>query len=152
MYHLEVRGRIRPPASSYVVNRTCIKVSQFPPIPDYSCSSTGNLNNPLLKMAKNTTTKKIVLVLGGSYGGISTAHYVLKHVVPQLPDPNSYQVILASSSSQALCRQACPRALISDDMFNQEKLFVSIPKSFERYPEDQFRFIQGTATNSDHNN
>ncbi|CAG8961981.1 hypothetical protein HYFRA_00014026 [Hymenoscyphus fraxineus] len=97
-------------------------------------------------------TQKTLLVLGGSYGGISTAHYLLKHVLPNLPAPDSYQVVLASSSSQALCRQACPRALISDEMFNQEKLFVSIPKSFAQYPKDRFRFIQGTATNLDHSN
>jgi NADH dehydrogenase FAD-containing subunit len=95
--------------------------------------------------------KKIV-ILGGSYGGVSTAHYLLKHVVPHLPDKASYQVIIVSASSQAMCRPACPRALISDDMFPQEKLFVNVPKAFEQYPKDSFRFIHGTATELDHTN
>src|SRR5450432_3920618 len=95
--------------------------------------------------------KKIV-ILGGSYGGVSTAHYLLKHVVPHLPDKASYQVIIVSASPQAMCRPACPRAMISDDMFPQEKLFVNIQKAFEQYPKGIFRFIHGTATELDHTN
>lgn len=105
-------------------------------------------------MAQNTTpaSQKKIVILGGSYSGVSTAHYLLKHVIPHLPDKASYQVIIASASSQAMCRPACPRALISDDMFPQEKLFVKIPKVFEQYPEGSFRFIHGTATDLDHTN
>jgi NADH dehydrogenase FAD-containing subunit len=105
-------------------------------------------------MAQNTTpaSQKNIVILGGSYGGVSTAHYVLKHVVPHLPDKASYQVVTVSASSKAMCRQACPRALISDDMFPQEKLFVNIPKAFEQYPKGSFRFIHGTATELDHTN
>ena len=107
-------------------------------------------------MAQNTTPptskKKNIVILGGSYGGVSTAHYILKHAVPVLPDKNAYQVIVVSPSSQVMCRPACPRAMISDEMFNQEKLFVSIPKVFEQYPEDSFRFVHGTATELDHTN
>ncbi|KAJ5360166.1 hypothetical protein N7517_009357 [Penicillium concentricum] len=96
------------------------------------------------------SSKKDLVILGGSYGGISTAHYLLKHVIPQLPNKASYQVILVSTSSQAICRPACPRALISDDMFPQEKLFVGVPQQFEQYPGSTFRFIQGTATELHH--
>lgn len=93
-----------------------------------------------------------IIVLGGSYGGISSAHYILKHVLPGLPKPNSYRVIIISSSSQALCRPACPRALLSDDLFPQDKLFVDIKKQFEQYQEDSFKFVKGTATMVDHMN
>ena len=105
-------------------------------------------------MAQGITpgSQKNILILGGSYGGISTAHYLLKHAVPLLPDNTLYQVIIISASSQAMCRPACPRALISDDMFSQEKLFVNIPSMFEQYPKDSFRFIQGTVAELDHTN
>src|SRR5271155_2230139 len=105
-------------------------------------------------MAQNTTpaSQKKIVILGGSFGGVSTAHYLLKHVVPHLPDKASYQVIIVSASSQAMCRPACPRALISDDMFPQQKLFVNIPNAFEQYPKGSFRFIHGTAIELDHTN
>ncbi|KUM61761.1 hypothetical protein ACN42_g5349 [Penicillium freii] len=57
---------------------------------------------------------------------------------------------MVRTSSQAICRPAWPRALISDDIFPQEKLFVGVPQQFEQCPEDSFRFIQGTATKLDH--
>jgi apoptosis-inducing factor 2 len=105
-------------------------------------------------MAHNTNieSQQKIVILGGSYGGVSTAHYLLKHVVPQLPDTASYRVIIVSTSSQAMCRPACPRALISDNMFPQEKLFVNISTAFQQYSESSFRFIHGTATELDHTN
>lgn len=89
--------------------------------------------------------KKNVVILGGSYGGLSTAHYLLKHAIPKLPDPESYRVVLISTTSQTMCRPAVPRALISDAMFPQEKLFVSIQESFSQYTSGSFVFKQGTA-------
>jgi len=97
-------------------------------------------------------TQKQIIILGGSYGGVSTAHYLLKHAIPQFPDQDSYQIIIVSTSSQAICRPACPRALISDDLLPQEKLFVDIPKAFEQYSKVNFKFIQGTAAELDHAN
>ncbi|KAI8949007.1 FAD/NAD(P)-binding domain-containing protein [Xylaria longipes] len=96
--------------------------------------------------------KKKVVILGGSYGGVSTAHHLLKHAIPKLPDPKSYQVVLISTSSQTMCRPAAPRALISDAMFPQDKLFVSIPKAFSQYAAGSIVFEQGTATALDHEN
>ena len=100
------------------------------------------------KMAKSS--KKNIIVLGGSYGGVSTAHYVLKHALPKLPDATAYQVILASASSEIFCRPTAPRALLSDDMFPQDKLFVPIATAFAQYSDDAFRFLQGTVTQVDH--
>ena len=95
-------------------------------------------------------SRKNTVILGGSYGGISIAHYLLKHAIPNLPDQHLYQVTIVSPSSQVMCRPACPRALISDDMFPQEKLFVNIPKLFEQYPKGSFHFVNGTATELNH--
>lgn len=78
---------------------------------------------------------------------VASAHYLLKHVIPHLPE--THQILLISASSQAMSRPACPRALISDDMFPQAKLFVDIASPFSQYG-DAFRYIQGTATQLDH--
>ncbi|KAK0644299.1 putative AMID-like mitochondrial oxidoreductase [Cercophora newfieldiana] len=102
-------------------------------------------------MAKTTTTRKSIVILGGSWGGVSLSHYLLHHVVPYLhkAEPSSYEVVLISSSSQAFCRPAAPRAFISDDLFKQEKLFVDIEPQFKQYPSGSFRFLHATATNVD---
>lgn len=99
-------------------------------------------------MATSAGRKKFV-ILGGSYAGISAAHYVLKHVIPSLPDKESYQVVMVSTSLKVVCRPACVRALLSDDMFPQDKLFVNVTEGFDQYAIGSFRFIQGTATELD---
>ncbi|KAK0732987.1 hypothetical protein B0T26DRAFT_633179 [Lasiosphaeria miniovina] len=90
--------------------------------------------------------KKHIVVLGASYAGLSTAHYVLKHVLPRRPDSGGYDVVLVSASAEAMCRPACPRALIADRFFPQDKLFVSVAAQFAAYPPSQFRFVHGRAT------
>ncbi|KAJ5729766.1 uncharacterized protein N7483_004274 [Penicillium malachiteum] len=100
-------------------------------------------------MESKAPTKSIV-ILGGSYGGISTAHYLLKHAIPKLPTPQDYRIVLVSASNEILCRPACPRALISDDLLPQEKLFVSIPSVFEQYPSQNIQFEHATAEKVDH--
>lgn len=94
---------------------------------------------------------KNIVILGASYAGISTAHYLLKHVLPSLP-PNSHKVVLVNPSLETMCRPACPRALISDSMFSQNKLFVNISALFEEYSRSQFSFIHGKAVELDHKN
>ncbi|KAJ5698990.1 hypothetical protein N7462_000995 [Penicillium macrosclerotiorum] len=98
------------------------------------------------------TSKKNIVILGGSFGGISTAHYLLKHAIPKLASPETYHVVLVSASPEAICRPACPRAMLSDKFFNQEKLFVSIPGLFEQYSAENFHFEHATVINIDHEN
>lgn len=105
---------------------------------------------PTVKMPEsNKQPNHNIVILGGSYGGISTAHYLLKHVISVLPDHDSYRITLVSASSEAFCRQASPRALLADSMFPQDKLFVKIPHLFNEYPKGSFSFIHGVATEVD---
>ena len=94
--------------------------------------------------------KKDILILGGSYTGVSIAHYLLKHGLPTLPSPSSYRIVLLSASSQILCRPACPRALISDAMFPQDKLFVQIEQQFKQYNKEKWTFVHANVTEVDH--
>ncbi|KAK0368557.1 hypothetical protein CLIM01_14091, partial [Colletotrichum limetticola] len=101
-------------------------------------------------MTDLAASKKLIVILGGSYGGLSTAHYLFKHAVPALPNATDFKVVLVSPSAEVMCRPACPRALISDDMFPQDKLFVDIPTVFKQYDSESFLFIQGIATSLSH--
>lgn len=101
-------------------------------------------------MAIPTSSQKNIVILGGSNDGISTSYYLLKYVIPCLPRPEAHKVVLISPSTEAMCRPACPRAIISDDFFPQNKLFVSIPKLFEQYPSQNFHFQHGSAIDLDH--
>lgn len=96
-----------------------------------------------------TKMQQQIVILGGSYAGISTTHYLLKHVVPKSPGSNECHVILVNASEQTMCRPACPRAMISDDLFEQTRLFVPIVPQFDQYSKVHFGFVHGIATGVD---
>ncbi|KAL3461955.1 hypothetical protein BJX64DRAFT_151032 [Aspergillus heterothallicus] len=93
---------------------------------------------------------KTILILGGSYGGTATAHYTLKHILPKLPSPETYEVVLVSSSREAIVRPAFPRALVSDTYLDQSKLWTNVEDGFKQYGAKKFRFVYGLATKLDH--
>lgn len=89
---------------------------------------------------------KNIVILGGSFAGVGSVHYLLKHVVPKLPDPASYQVVLVTPSEEVVCRPATVRALISDDLLNQEQLWTNVRSTLEAQYSSSFRFVHGRAT------
>ncbi|RAO66438.1 uncharacterized protein BHQ10_002450 [Talaromyces amestolkiae] len=99
-------------------------------------------------MSSNTKT---ILILGGSYAGVGTAHYILKHVLPSLPEKDDYRVALVSDSSHFLCRPASVRALVSEDAFpGNKRLFVPLSEAFERYASTSMTVYHGTVAKLDH--
>ncbi|KAJ4329899.1 hypothetical protein N0V87_010470 [Didymella glomerata] len=91
-----------------------------------------------------------ILILGGSYAGISAAHYALKHTIPQLPKKEdvTYNVTLVNPSKDLYWRFAAPRALVSKKMMPSDQIFYPIEPAFT-YAFPKFKFIQGTATHVD---
>lgn len=83
-----------------------------------------------VKPSTQATQTKNIVILGGSYGGILTWHYLLKHVLPLLARPDDYRLVLVGLASQVVCTSAYPRTMISESFFDQGKLFVDIDKCF----------------------
>lgn len=98
-------------------------------------------------MSSPTDTQRTILILGASYAGLSITHYILKHVLPSLPD---HKVIVVSVSQDVICRPACARAMISDTFFNQSKLFVDISTQLSQYADQNWTFVHGTAIKVNH--
>ncbi|KAJ5090368.1 hypothetical protein N7532_009052 [Penicillium argentinense] len=89
---------------------------------------------------------KTILILGASYAGLSSAHYILKHVLPSLP--LDHKIALVAPSNEVFCRPACPRALVSDSLLPQEKLFADIPSLLAG--KERIVFEQGLAISLNH--
>src|SRR5690242_14554400 len=91
-----------------------------------------------------------ILILGGSFAGISAAHYALKHTIPQLPKKEdvTYNVTLVNPSKDLYWRFAAPRALVSKKMMPYDQIFYPIEPAFT-YAFPKFKFVQGTATHVD---
>jgi NADH dehydrogenase FAD-containing subunit len=86
-----------------------------------------------------------VLILGGSFAGLSSAHYFLKHILPTLADKESYNVTLVNESSKFYARPATPRAAASHKLMPVNKVFLDIEAGFKSYPAGQFTFVHGSA-------
>jgi hypothetical protein len=86
-----------------------------------------------------------IVVLDGSLGGSSVAHYLLRHVVPHLNSASSYhtyKVTLVSPSTHFFFKVGAPRALTTADI-PPEKSFYSIPDVFKDYEPSHFHLPTG---------
>ncbi|KAL1605364.1 hypothetical protein SLS60_004912 [Paraconiothyrium brasiliense] len=91
-----------------------------------------------------------ILVLGGSFAGISSAHFALKHIIPVLPkkDGITYNVTVVNPSKDFYWRIAGPRVAASKELMPYNKLFYPIEPAFA-YAKGKFNFVQGKATHVD---
>jgi NADH dehydrogenase FAD-containing subunit len=91
-----------------------------------------------------------ILVLGGSFAGMSAAHYALKHIIPQLPkqDGTTYNVTIVNPAKDFFWRIAGPRVAASKELMPYHKLFYPIEPAFA-YAKEKFTFVQGKATHVD---
>ncbi|KAF2496762.1 hypothetical protein BU16DRAFT_507415 [Lophium mytilinum] len=93
-----------------------------------------------------------VVILGGSFAGISVAHQFLDHIISSLStfeEAPTYRVILVSPSTHLYWNICAPRALVSEELIPVESAFVEIEPGFSRYPFNVFTFMQGSATRVD---
>ncbi|KAL8955396.1 MAG: hypothetical protein Q9183_006666, partial [Haloplaca sp. 2 TL-2023] len=94
-----------------------------------------------------------IVVIGASYAGLGTAHYLLKHTVPSLEkasqDSTKYKVTLISATSHFYHKVAAPRLLASPDLIPLSKAFLPIEDGFKDYDSQHFELVIGEATSLD---
>lgn len=87
---------------------------------------------------------KNIVILGGSYAGIGTAHRLLK----QGANAEPFKISLVSPNTHLYWSMASPRAVVPGQ-FHDEKLFQPIATGFDQYPAGQFELILGSAESID---
>lgn len=93
-----------------------------------------------------------ILVVGGSFAGLSTAHYLLRHTIPKLEASNSgqtYKLTLVSTTERFLFKVGTPRTVAAPDLIPAEKVLLPIADAFKSYSTDHFKLVIGTATGVD---
>ncbi|CCF42841.1 hypothetical protein CH063_00447 [Colletotrichum higginsianum] len=88
---------------------------------------------------------KTVVILGAAYGGLATAHRLLKYTRQTEQD---LRVILVSKTTHFYWNLASVRAVVPD-IVNDEQIFQPIEAGFAKYPKESFEFVLGTATGLD---
>jgi NADH dehydrogenase FAD-containing subunit len=89
------------------------------------------------------------VILGAHHGGVNTAHYLLRHIIPALstitPDV-SYHLTIVAPNTDFYWNVAAPRHLISEELIPSKDIWLPIASAFEKYDKNLFNFIQGKAT------
>lgn len=88
---------------------------------------------------------KNIVILGGSYAGVSTAHRLLKQSAKA---GTSIRITLVSPNTHVYWNIASIRAIVPGG-FPDEKVFASIAAGFKQYPAENFDFVVGTAEELD---
>ncbi|KAL8766361.1 MAG: hypothetical protein Q9209_006831 [Squamulea sp. 1 TL-2023] len=91
-----------------------------------------------------------IVVIGASYAGLGTAHYLLRHTIPSLEkasrtDSTTYKLTLISATTHFYHKVGAPRFLASPDLIPLSKAFLPIADGFESYPSTSFELIIGEA-------
>ncbi|KAL8847934.1 MAG: hypothetical protein Q9221_006999 [Calogaya cf. arnoldii] len=91
-----------------------------------------------------------IVVIGASYAGLGTAHYLLRHTIPFLEKANNsssttYKLTLISATTHFYHKVGAPRFLASPDLIPLSKAFLPIADGFTSYPSSTFSLIIGEA-------
>ena len=89
-----------------------------------------------------------IVILGGSYAGLSVAHRLLKSTIKELKITKSsprYRVVLVSPSTHLYWNVGAPRAICGPESVSRNSIFIPFLEEFKKYPDAQFSFIQGEA-------
>ena len=87
---------------------------------------------------------KNIVILGGSYAGISTSHRLLKQSAKTGP----FKITLVSPNTHFYWSMASARGLVPGQL-TDEKLFQPIAAGFDQYPAGQFEFILASTESLD---
>ncbi|KAK3113601.1 hypothetical protein LTR53_008955 [Teratosphaeriaceae sp. CCFEE 6253] len=94
-----------------------------------------------------------IVVLGASFGGLSIAHYLSKHTLPQLKKSTDakYELHLVDPSTHFWWHIAAPREIVSVKEMPHERCFVPNMTGFDQYTDlrGSIHFHQGSAAGLD---
>lgn len=94
-----------------------------------------------------------IVILGASAGGLSAAHYIARHSLPQLQRSKDakYTVHLIDPSTHFWWHIGAPRAIVSVKEMKNSDTFVPIRDGFKQYSglKDSIVFHQGEAVSID---
>jgi NADH dehydrogenase FAD-containing subunit len=94
-----------------------------------------------------------IVVVGANFAGLSAAHYIVKHTLPQLAKSENAKYVLhiVNESTHFWWHIGAPRELVSVTDAPHDKYFKPIMDGFKQYTQykDSIIFHQGSATGID---
>jgi NADH dehydrogenase FAD-containing subunit len=101
------------------------------------------LKHNAVMVSPNSSSVQRIVIVGGSFAGVETAHRVLKQA--SKITTSSFKVTLISRDSHFYWTLAVPRGVIPEQL-SDDQLFQPIEPGFLQYPTDKFQFVLGSIT------
>ena len=93
-----------------------------------------------------------IVIVGGSFAGMSIAHYLLRHTIPKLEASNSgktYKVTLVSATDRFFFKVASPRTVTSPNLIPIKKALLPVADGFKEYSNEKLELLIATASSVD---
>lgn len=92
-----------------------------------------------------------IVIIGASFGGIPTAHGLLKDILPKVAasGKQAYKVILIAPTTDFFWKVGAPRAIVNPEKLPVEKALVPIADGFKSYPQEKYEFVKAHVTSID---
>lgn len=93
-----------------------------------------------------------IVVLGGNFGGLGAAHYLLRHIIPILEKHNNtraFHITLITPNTRFFFKPASPRAALRPDLCAESKLWRPLADAFKQYPAGRVKLVQAFAIGID---
>lgn len=101
---------------------------------------------PALTMSESRAPQTHIVILGGSFSGVSTAHRILK--LQAARKTRGVKITLVSPCSDFYWNLASPRGLLPGQI-SDDQLFQPIAAGFSGYPAGWLEFIEGRGVSFD---
>ena len=92
-----------------------------------------------------------LVIIGASFGGIPTAHGLLKDIFPALSasQKQKYKIVLIAPNDHFYWKIGAPRAIVNPKALPLGKVLLPIADGFKQYPKDRYEFIYAFASSID---
>jgi NADH dehydrogenase FAD-containing subunit len=97
----------------------------------------------------SSQTPHEIVIVGGNFGGVDVAHYLLRNTLPALKKAQAeftYHITLVTPNTHFFFKVASPRAIVNQTQAPHDKIFKSLAAAFEQYEPGVFTLVQGKAT------
>ncbi|RMZ81352.1 hypothetical protein DV738_g2169, partial [Chaetothyriales sp. CBS 135597] len=89
--------------------------------------------------------KHSIVIIGGSFAGLTAAANLLRDIIPALPTTTTYKVTVINPSEDFYWKIGAPRTIANPDALPLSKTLLPIKPHFSKYTDEQFELIVAYA-------
>ncbi|RMZ92260.1 hypothetical protein DV736_g471, partial [Chaetothyriales sp. CBS 134916] len=90
-----------------------------------------------------------IVIIGGSFAGLTVASNLLRDIIPTLPKTTTYKVTIINPADEFYWKIGAPRTIVNPEALPLSKALIPIKPHYSKYTDDQFELIIAYAQSID---